>query len=143
MALNAQTTVGPAPRLAGEYELVRHERYVDVTLLGKPDVELVCSMFHELEALTTSDDELLVLIDEREMDPAFISPQNLRLMMDAWRNSDGLRHHTRISVCAPSPVLYGLNRMAQAFAGSDSEGRLHVSRTEEEARAWLVATPRG
>jgi hypothetical protein len=61
-------------------------------------------------------------------------------MMDAWRGSEGLRHRTRISVCAPSPVMYGLNRMAQVFAGSDSEGRIHVSRTEEEARDWLIAT---
>jgi hypothetical protein len=128
---------------SGRYEVVQHEHYVGVTLGGRPDLETVRSMFRELENLTTPGRELLVLIDESEMSPAFISPTNLRLMMDAWRGSEGLRSRARISVYAPSSVMYGLNRMAQTFAGQALEGRLHVSRSEDEARAWLLGSRDG
>ena len=61
----------------------------------------------------------------------------LRSMMEAWKGS-GLRERSRIAIYAPSAVGYGINRMAQAFAGNASEGRLEVFRTKDAARDWLL-----
>jgi hypothetical protein len=59
-------------------------------------------------------------------------------MMEAWKGSEGLRERSRIAIYAPSAVGYGVNRMAQAFAGTASEGRLEVFRTKDAARDWLL-----
>ena len=97
---------------------------------------MVVSMFAELERLTT-DGELLVLIDESEMNAMLLGPGELRAMINAWKGSEGLRQRSRIAIYAPSNVTYALNRMAQAFAGSASEGRIEVFRSRDGAEGWL------
>ena len=119
------------------YDLAQRDAYVLVTLRGRPRVGIVRSMFHDLEQLMT-DAELLVLIDESEMLARLLQPWELRKMIDVMKNSEGLRRRSRIAIYAPSPVVYGMNRMAQAFAGQASEGRLEVFRTADDAETWLL-----
>ena len=120
------------------YELVQHDAHVEVVLRGRPRLEMVVALFAELERLTTSDRELLVLIDESDMHAALLGTGELRSMMEAWKGSAGLRERSRMAIYAPSAVGYGVNRMAQAFAGNASEGRLEVFRTKDAARDWLL-----
>ena len=122
---------------SGYYQLVERGDYVHVVLHGRPRLKMVVSMFNELEQLTTPRSELRVLIDESDMKAGLLSPNELRAMMGALKASEGLRHRSRIAIYAPSTVVYGLNRMAQAFAGEASEGRLEVFRSEDAARDWL------
>jgi hypothetical protein len=121
-----------------QYELGQRDGYVEVALRGRPRLELVVAMFGELERLTTAGGELLVLIDESQINVAPLRPTELRAMIDAWKESEGLRRRSRIAIYAPSNVSYGVNRMAQAFAGEASEGRLHVFRTKQAALDWLL-----
>jgi hypothetical protein len=139
MASEPPDVDGTAP----EYQLVQRDAYVHVALRGRPRLGMVVSMFAELERLTTNHAELLVLIDESEMKTALLGPTELRGMIAALKGSAGLRHRSRIAIYAPSDIAYGLNRMAQAFAGEASEGRLAVFRTEDAAKDWLlgVTTP--
>jgi hypothetical protein len=130
----------PVDSTAPDYQLVEHDDYVHVALRGRPHLEMVVSMFHELEQLTTKDAELLVLIDESQMKAAVLRPGELRAMIDALRASLGLRHRSRIAIYAPSNLVYGLNRMAQGFAGEVWEGRLAVFRSEEAAKGWLLGS---
>jgi hypothetical protein len=123
---------------AATYDLEQRDAYVLVTLRGRPRVGIVRSMFRDLERLTTEDGELLVLIDESEMLARLLQPSELREMIDLLKGSKGLRQRSRIAIYAPSPVVYGMNRMAQAFAGQASEGRLEVFRTADDAEAWLL-----
>jgi stage II sporulation SpoAA-like protein len=134
--------LGGVPDIDGAagYQLVERDDYVHVALRGRPRLEMIVSMFRELEQLTTGHAELRVLIDESEMEAAFLSPNELRAMIDALKASAGLRHRSRIAIHAPSKLVYGLNRMAQAFAGDASEGRLEVFRSDEDARRWLLGT---
>ena len=125
-------------RAADGYRLTKLVDHVHVAIRGRPRLEMVVSMFDELEQLTTADGDLLVLIDESEMKAALLSPHELRAMIDALKASAGLRHRSRIAVNAPSNVVYGVNRMAQAFAGEKSVGRLEVFRNEAAALAWLL-----
>ena len=124
------------------YDLAQREAYVLVTLRGRPRVEIVRSLFHDLEQLTeqltTEDAELLVLIDESEMMARLLHPSELRKMIGLLKDSKGLRQRSRIAIYAPSPVVYGMNRMAQAFAGQASEGRLEVFRAADDAETWLL-----
>jgi hypothetical protein len=122
------------------YDLVKGDDYVRVALRGRPRLAMVVSMFAELEQLASDDAELLVLIDESEMKAALLSTGELRAMMDALKASAGLRHRSRIAIYAPAVFVYGLNRMAQAFAGEASEGRLEVFRSEEAAERWLLGS---
>ena len=59
-------------------------------------------------------------------------------MIDKLKASPGLSHRSRIAIYAPSNLVYGVNRMAQAFAGEEWEGRLGVFRTEDGAKRWLL-----
>jgi hypothetical protein len=61
-------------------------------------------------------------------------------MIDALKASAGLRHRSRIAIYAASNFVYGLNHMAQAFAGEESEGRLAVFRDEDAAERWLLGS---
>jgi hypothetical protein len=124
--------------IAPAYQVVKRDGYVHVALRGRPRLAMVVSMFAELEELATGDAELLVLIDESEMKAALLGTSELRAMMDALKASAGLRHRSRIAIYAPTMFVYGLNRMAQAFAGEASEGRLEVFRSEVAAIRWLL-----
>ena len=95
-------------------------------------------MFEDLERLTTNDAELLVLIDASEIQAALLSPTEVRAMMQSWKSCAGLRERARIAIYAPSDVVYGLTRMAQAFGGNASEGRFEVFRAKDAARDWLL-----
>jgi hypothetical protein len=123
---------------ADGYELVDLGDYIRVAIRGRPRLEMVVAMFNALDQFATGDAELLVLIDESDMRAALLSPSELRAMIDALKASAGLRHRSRIANHAPSNLVYGLNRMAQAFAGEASEGRLEVFRSEDAARSWLL-----
>jgi hypothetical protein len=124
------------------YDLAQRDAYVFVTLRGRPRVGIVRSLFHELEQLTTEDAELLVLIDESEVMVRLLRPSELREMIDLLKASTGLRERSRIAIYAPSPIVYGMNRMAQAFAGQASEGRFEVFRTADDAETWLLTDVR-
>jgi hypothetical protein len=123
---------------APTYDLVPRDAHVDVALRGRPGLETVVALFADLERLTSTDGELLVLIDESEMDAVLLGSPELRAMMAAWEGSDGLRNRSRIAIYAPTDPVYGLNWMAQAFAGDASEGRLELFRTRQAARNWLL-----
>jgi hypothetical protein len=127
-------------RAKPDYQLVKGDDYVHVALRGRPRLAMVVSMFAELEQLASGDADLLVLIDESEMKAALLSTSELRAMMNALKASAGLRHRSRIAIYAPSVFVYGLNRMAQAFAGEASEGRLEVFRSEDAAKGWLLGS---
>ena len=123
---------------AFEYQLGQRDAYVHVGLRGRPSLAGVVEMFGELERLTGKDAELLVLIDESELKVVLLSPTELRAMINALKSSPGLRHRSRIAIYAPSNIVYGMNRMAQAFAGDEWEDRLGVFRTEDAAEDWLL-----
>jgi hypothetical protein len=130
----------PEVDTAPTYQLVQGDDYVHVAIRGRPRLAMVVAMFAELEQLATGDAELLVLIDENAMKAALLSTSELRAMMNALKASAGLRHRSRIAIYAPSTFVYGLNRMARAFAGEASEGRLEVFRSEDAARSWLLGS---
>jgi hypothetical protein len=123
---------------AATYDLAQRDAFVFVTLRGRPRIGIVRSLFYELEQLTTEDAELLVLIDESEVMVRLLRPSELREMIDLYKASTGLRERSRIAIYAPSPIVYGMTRMAQAFAGQASEGRFEVFRTADDAETWLL-----
>ena len=133
----------PPDRLDGDstasgYQVVERDDYVHVVIRGRPRLEMDVSMFRELEQLTTSDAELRVLIDESEMKAALLSSGELRAMIHALKSSAGLRDRSRIAIYGPSTFVYGLNRMAQAFAGEEWDDQLSVFRSEDTATSWLL-----
>jgi hypothetical protein len=123
---------------APTYDLVSREAYVEVALRGRVRFEVVVALFAELERLTTTDGELLVLIDESETLAGLLGNTELRSMMGAWLGSDGLRNRSRIAIYTPSDLGNGLSRMAQLFGGGPADDRLAVFHTRRAARNWLL-----
>ena len=123
---------------APTYDLVQRDAHVEAVLRGRPRLETVVALFAELERLTTTDGELLVLVDESEIHPEAVGNTELRNMMGAWLESDGLRNRSRIAIYAPSDLVDGLSRMAQAFGGGPADDRLAVFRSRQAARNWLL-----
>jgi hypothetical protein len=112
-------------------------------LRGRPGRQLIVALLGELEALAASTDELRVLVDEREMSFALLGVVDVKEIVEAWRRSEALRTRARFAIFAPTSIAYGLNRMAQAFAGADGEGRAQVFRDEAAARDWLLTAGPG
>lgn len=77
-----------------------------------------------------------VLLDETSLEPALITPSEIRVIVRAWEDSVALRE-TKIAVLAPNPVLYGLNRMVQAYSDR-TEKLIGVFSDRANAVAWLV-----
>jgi hypothetical protein len=77
-----------------------------------------------------------VLIDETDAGPGLLNPLDIRKWIDRWRTATALKAG-RIAVVAPTFVMFGLNRMAQGFAGSDSTDHLAVFRERAAAVEWL------
>lgn len=104
-----------------------------VTLSGQATFDRIAGLLRELEVLQPS----RVLVDESGLRPGLITPSQIREVAELWRNATAFRS-AWIAVSAPNPVIYGLNRMFQAFA--NVEGRVSVFTTREAALAWLLGT---
>ena len=107
-----------------------------VTLSGQATFERIAGLLRELEALQPS----RVLVDESGLRPGFITPNQIGEIAALWRNATAFRS-AWIGVSAPSPVIYGLNRMFQALA--NAEGRVAVFNSRAAALAWLLGTETG
>jgi hypothetical protein len=101
-------------------------------------LQTILAMLDEVEHAAAGVADLRVLVDDSEMDTRCLTARDVRLAVEAWRRSEALRVRTRFSIFAPSLTAFGLTRMAQAFAGKAAEDRIHVSRDESAARAWLL-----
>ena len=104
-----------------------------VMLSGQATFERIAGLLRELEALQPS----RVFVDESGLRPGFITPNQVREIAGLWRNATAFRS-AWIGVSAPSPVIYGLNRMFQAFA--NVEGRVAVFNSRADALGWLLGT---
>jgi hypothetical protein len=109
-----------------------------VTLAGRLTYETIAAMLEELDELATAGlpDKVNVLIDESDASPGLLRIAEIRRWIARWRKATALKEG-RIAVVAPTIVMYGLNRMAHAVAGAESEGHLEVFRDRGEALAWL------
>ena len=93
---------------------------------------MIIGLLRELETLAPP----RVLIDESGFRPGLIGPGHIRAIADQWRSSTAFGA-ARIAVVAPNPVIYGLNRMFQAWA--NEADRVAVFSSRADATAWLVA----
>lgn len=111
---------------------------VVVTLTGRLTYDTIAGMLEELDDLTTAGlpGKVNVLVDETGASPGLLHIAEIRRWIARWRQAAALKDG-RIAVVAPTIVMYGLNRMAQAIAGDESEGHLEVFRDRGEALIWL------
>jgi hypothetical protein len=70
-------------------------------------------------------------------EPEALQPRHIQEIAKLWRNATTLRG-ARTAVFAPSPVIYGLNPMFQAWAGEEVRAAVFTGRGD--ATAWLLAS---
>ena len=108
---------------------------LSVRLGGVPDAPKLLEILAELERVARERSARSVLIDESDLDFALLSPSDVQALVRAWRKCPTLGE-AFIAVLAMKPLVYGMNRMAQAFSDRAPD-HLAVFRTREAALAWL------
>src|ERR1700733_923441 len=120
------------------YTIASDGHEVEVMLSGRLGYDTIAAMLTELDALanTALPATLAVLVDETEASPGLLNPLDIRRWVDRWKQATALKRG-RIAVIAPTLVMFGLNRMAQGLAGSESDEHLAVFRDRAAAETWL------
>lgn len=106
-------------------------------LIGQADGDTIAKLSAHLAALAAHDPLLRVLLDEGELRPGLILPQDIGGIVEGWRSMI-TRDTVRIAVFAPNPILYGLTRLGDAIASRDAQGRTAVFSKRDDAIAWLL-----
>jgi len=111
---------------------------VAVTLSGALRAATILALLNSLETAEPA----FVLIDESELKVGLIGPGDIQRIAHQWSVAKHLRD-AAIAVVAPSPVVYGLNRMFQLVSNADT--RLAVFWDRAAALGWITALdcPRG
>ena len=76
------------------------------------------------------------LVDLREVRHTDVSAPVLRQVAGIFASTDRHASLTRVAVCAPADLVFGLSRMYEAFR-APSGVQLRVFRTLGEAERWL------
>jgi hypothetical protein len=105
-----------------------------VTLSGEARHDELLSLVAELDGLAQQQPSLRVLVDERAVKASFITPPALRDIAHAWMAAAALKR-ARVAIFAPTPLIYGLNRMVQVFGRADKD--MSVFRDRAAALSWL------
>jgi hypothetical protein len=106
-----------------------------VELAGEARYGDLIQLLNRLDVLAESNPRMAVLIDETGLLPGLIGPPEIRRLARAWGEARHFRT-ARIAVFAPSPVIFGLNRMVAAFSGR--EAQLRVFSDKASATSWLA-----
>jgi hypothetical protein len=106
-----------------------------VELAGEARYGDLIQLLNRLEVLAESNPGMAVLIDETGLRPGLTGPPEIRQLARAWGEARHFRT-ARIAVFAPSPVIFGLNRMVAAFSGR--ERQLRVFSDKASATSWLL-----
>lgn len=106
-----------------------------VNLSGPANAARILLLLDELEGRAPE----FVLIDQTDLTVSLITPADIRLIANRWAGAKKLRSAV-IAVVAPTPVVYGLDRMFQLVSGTDE--RLSVFWDRGTAMAWLCERDR-
>jgi hypothetical protein len=106
-----------------------------VELAGEARYGDLIQLLNRLEVLAESNPGMAVLIDETGLRPGLTGPPEIRRLARAWGEARHFRT-ARIAVFAPTPVIFGLNRMVAAFSGR--EHQLRVFSDKASATSWLL-----
>ena len=106
----------------------------EVLVEGDASVAGVAGLLRRLDAVAARAPGTRFLLDETGFRALSIGPREMREIAATWRATVHLPQ-ARVAVVAPSPLVYGLNRMAISLADADN---VAVFRTREEAEAWLT-----
>ena len=112
--------------MAGVYE---------VEFGGEATLEGMLVLLRELDDRAKERPGLRAILDESNLRVSQLRVGDVRQIIDAFRLARHIRS-ARVAIVAPSPVVYGMNRMAMAFA--DANDVFCVFRTRKEAEAWLA-----
>jgi hypothetical protein len=120
------------------YSIQARPDHVEVVLSGRLNYETIIGMLDELSVLAAAaqPERLKVLVDETDASPGLLGPSEIRSWIARWKRAELMQG--RLSVIAPSPVMFGLNRMAQAISGAEMENHLGVFRNRDAAMRWLL-----
>lgn len=77
------------------------------------------------------------MVDESAVTAGMITPAEIRRITSMFQESRALAS-ARIAVIAPSPVIYGLNRMVHGFASEGVAERIAIFRAAGEGLGWLL-----
>ena len=104
---------------------------------GQANTATIRDLIAALAALDGGPGPVRVLMDESDLRPGLVLPQDLRGIVDEWRALVS-RKTIRIAVFASNVLVYGMNRMVESIAADDAKDHLAVFRTRADAVDWLL-----
>ena len=121
---------------------ISHETHGDLKIVvvrfaGQADKQSITNLIAQIAALGDDTTLARVLMDETDLRPGLLLPSDVRGIVERWRALIA-RRTVRIAVYAPSPMIYGLNRLAESVAGGDAKDRLAAFRSRTDAIGWLL-----
>ena len=107
-----------------------------VTLSGAASYEGIARLLLDLERIAARGVRHFI-IDESVVTAGLITPAEIRRITSMFQESRALAA-ARVAVIAPSPVIYGLNRMVHGFASEAVAERIAIFRANGEGLGWLL-----
>ena len=101
---------------------------------GPATLPALLALVERLDAAAARVPDLRILLDQTAFEYAGIGTDEVRTVGEAWRATRHARN-SRVAIVAPDSTIFGLSRMAVAYAEAGS--LIHVFRTRAEAEAWL------
>ena len=120
-----------------EYEIRYSDGYFKVALTGTANVDGFGMYFQELLHHPRWTQNSLVLLDETSLNAHSISPHELRSLAIKCCGRREKIGHSKFAVFTTSDLIFGFNRMFQAFAEDGLDAKISVFRTRDDALVWL------
>ena len=117
-------------------EVLGDRAIVVAKIIGQADGDTLARLSRELSPMAERGD-LRVLLDETDLRPGIVLPQDVRGIVDQFRSLLA-RPNVRFAALATNPIVYGLNRVGLAIVARDTAGRVAVFSKREEAVEWLI-----
>jgi hypothetical protein len=122
--------------LATRYEYDAATRVVRIEISGEVREAELVDLAQKLAADETFGPGHAELVDLRAVRHTDVSAPVLRRVAGIFASTDRHASRTRVAVCAPADLVFGLSRMYEAFR-APSGLQLRVFRTLAEAEHWL------
>jgi hypothetical protein len=123
--------------LPTRYEYDPATRLVRIEISGEVRESELVDLAHKLASDETFAPGHGELVDLRGLLQTDVSAAVLRQVAAIFARTDRYAERTRVAVCAPADLAYGLSRMYEAFR-EPSGLQLRVFRTLGEAERWLA-----
>lgn len=122
-----------------EYTVTFGDGYFDVKLIGKSSVEASAAYLDFLIAHKEWRPGPLVLSDETDVEIGHFTANDLMRISNVCKERRAAIGAARFAAVVPKDILFGMNRMFQAYVEPNWDATVLAFRSRDEALQWLFS----